>query len=62
MKQRQQFALIGLLLALSILACQVGGLGSSTTISGSGNVVSQEYDLADFEKVDVSHAFNLKII
>lgn len=61
MKQRKQFALIGLLLALSILACQVGGIGGSATISGSGNVVPQENDMSDFDQVDVSHAFNVDI-
>jgi hypothetical protein len=62
MKHYKRFVWIVSLLALSILACQVGGLGGGTTISGSGNVVPQEYGLADFEQVDVSHAFDVKII
>ena len=61
MKQYKRFVLITSLLALSILACQVGGIGGSTTISGSGNVVAQEYDLTDFDAVDISHAFNVDI-
>ena len=61
MKQYKRFVWIVLLLVLSILACQVGGIGGGTTISGSGNVVSQEYDLMDFDVVDISHAFNVDI-
>jgi hypothetical protein len=61
MKQHKRFSLIVLLMIFSILACQVGGLGGSTTISGSGNVVAQEYDLTDFDAVDISHAFNADI-
>jgi hypothetical protein len=61
MKHYKLFVWIVSLLALSILACQVGGLGGGTTISGSGNVVSQEYDLSDFDVVDISHAFNVNI-
>lgn len=61
MNQHKRFIWIVSLLALSILACQVGGLGGSTTISGSGNVVSQDFDLTDFDQVDISHAFNVDI-
>jgi hypothetical protein len=62
MKHYKRFVWIVSLLALSILACQVGGLGGGTTISGSGNVVSQEYDLTDFDQVDISHAFNVDVM
>jgi len=61
MKLDKRFVLIVSLLALSILACQVGGLGGSTTISGSGNVVTQEYDLTGFDAIDISHAFNVVV-
>lgn len=61
MKQYKRFVLIVSLLALSILACQVGGLGGNTTISGSGNVVSKEYDLTGFDAVDISHAFTVVV-
>jgi hypothetical protein len=62
MKHHKRFVWIVSMLVFSILACQVAGLGGSTTISGSGNVVSQEYDLADFDVVDISHAFNVDIV
>ena len=43
MKPRKRFGLIVLLMALTILACQVGGvsLGDARTIRGSGDVVEQ---------------------
>jgi len=61
MNQHKRFIWIVTFLVLSILACQVGGLGGSATISGSGNVVSQDFDLIDFDQVDISHAFNVGI-
>ena len=43
MKQRKRFALIMSMMALSILACQVGGIlpGGGRTVRGSGNVVEE---------------------
>jgi len=61
MKQRKQLVLIVSLLALSILACQVAGIGDSTMISSSGNVVPQEYALTGFDVVDISHSFNVVV-
>jgi len=61
MKQYKRFVLIVSMMAFSILACQVGGLGGSTTISGSGNVVANEYDLAGFDAVDISHSFKVVV-
>ena len=61
MKQRKQFVLLVSLMAFSILACQVVGIGDSATISGSGSVVPQEYDLAGFDAVDISHSFKVVV-
>lgn len=44
------------LLAAAMLAC----LGS-VNITGSGNVVTREEDISGFDKVDISHAFEVKI-
>ena len=63
MKKCKRFIMILSLIALSILACQVGGisLGDSTTITGSGNVVPQEYALTGFDEVDISHSFKVVV-
>ena len=57
MKQRIQFVVVSVV-ALSILACQVGGF---QPIGGSGNVVTQEMPLTGFDEVAVSHAFHMDI-
>jgi hypothetical protein len=58
MKQRIQFVVVVSVVALSILACQVGGF---PPIGGSGNVVTQEMPLTGFDEVAVSHAFGVDI-
>jgi hypothetical protein len=58
MKQRIGFVVMVSVMALSILACQVGGL---TSIRGSGNVVTQEETFSGFDKVDASQAFEVDI-
>jgi len=58
MKQRIQFVVVVSVVALSILACQVGGF---QPIGGSGNVVTQEMPLTGFDEVAVSHAFHVDI-
>jgi hypothetical protein len=39
----------------------VGSLLGQVSITGSGNVVSHEFDLSGFDRVEVSHAFDVKI-
>ena len=47
--------LLGLLLAVLLTGCGQG------TITGSGNVVTQEEAISGFDKVEVSHAFKVNI-
>jgi hypothetical protein len=48
-----------LLLAVALLAgC---GLVRSASVTGSGNVVTQEMSITGFDKVDISHAFRVNI-
>jgi hypothetical protein len=47
------FMAIAVLAVIVLSGCNVIG----AAITGSGNVVSQEYDFTDFEEVDISHAF-----
>ena len=42
---------------IALTGCNV----SLNTITGSGNVVEQEYDFIDFEEVEISHAFTATI-
>ena len=44
---------------LSVVACD--DLLSGDSITGSGELVTEAYDLADFTKVDVGHAFDAEI-
>jgi hypothetical protein len=50
-------------LALSVLACQVGGidLGSATGILGSGNVVEENRPVSDISGVELATLGNLQI-
>lgn len=60
MKHNRQLKLVAaaaLLLAMALTACNV----SLNTITGSGNVVSQEYDFTNFDEIDISHAFTATI-
>lgn len=50
-----------LLITLLAVTLVLGGCVNLNAITGSGNVVSQEYDFADFHEVDISHAFNATI-
>lgn len=45
------------LLGISISACNL----ALSSITGSGTVVSQEYDFTDFDEIDISHAFTATI-
>ena len=47
--------LLGLLMAILITGC------GQVTITGSGNVVTQEEAISGFDKVEVSHAFKVNI-
>ena len=47
--------LLGLLMAVLLTGCGQG------TITGSGNVVTQEEAISGFDKVEVSHAFKVNI-
>jgi hypothetical protein len=63
MKQRIQFVVVVSVVALSILACQVGDLVpvGGPGIRGSGNVVTQEEAITGFDKVDISYSFEVDI-
>ena len=50
---------IGLVMVVMSLGC--GLIPGSTTITGSGDVVTREEPITDFDKVDVSHAFQVDI-
>ena len=50
---------IGLVLVVMSLGC--GLIPGATTITGSGDVVTREEPIADFDRVDVSHAFQVDI-
>lgn len=52
---------LSLLLFVLIVAFALAGCVNLNTITGSGTVVSQEYDFADFREVDISHAFEANI-
>jgi hypothetical protein len=47
--------LFGLLMAVLLTGCV------PTTLTGSGNVVTQEEPITDFDKVDISHSFDVYI-
>jgi serine/threonine-protein kinase len=47
--------------ALLIVTTLLAGCGLLSPISGSGNVVTQEEAITGFEKLDVSHGFNVDI-
>ncbi len=51
---------LGLMLCVAPLLAGCG-LFPVRWLTGSGNVVTQEFDLAGFDKVDVSHAFTVDI-
>ena len=53
----------GLVLVVLLAGCTLPEVISSrvTSITGSGNVVTQEEDITGFDKVDVSHAFKVDI-
>jgi len=63
MKPRKRFGLIVLLMALTILACQVGGisLGDARTIRGSGDVVEQTRAVSGFTAVELATLGTLHI-
>ena len=45
------------LIAVAVALFVLTGCMNLSAITGSGNVVSQEYDFAGFDEVDISHAF-----
>ena len=53
----------GLVLVVLLAGCTLAEVISSkvTSITGSGNVVTQEENITGFDKVDVSHAFKVDI-
>jgi hypothetical protein len=54
-----KFRMLVVLLGLALLAgC---GLVEATSITGSGNIVTQEETFTGFDKVEVSHAFKVNI-
>lgn len=54
--------IVTLLVTASLLMVFTGCKGVTQTIIGSGNLITQEIDLADFTKVEISHVFQAKII
>jgi hypothetical protein len=59
--KHKRYAVAGGLVSLlaSSVCCAIPFLGLA--ITGSGNVVSEEQDIADFDEVGVSHAFEVEI-
>lgn len=53
------------LVALMIGGCvplpDVGEILSELSVTGSGNVITKEFDLSGFDQVEVSHAFDVEI-
>jgi len=56
------FLMLGSLIVVS-LACSLPELPSISleSLTGSGNVVTQEEAISDFDKVDISHSFDVNI-
>lgn len=63
MIQRRGLVLMVSMMALSILACQLGGIapGDGGTIRGSGKVVTQEEATTGFDSLDISHGFQVDV-
>jgi hypothetical protein len=63
MKQRKRFVLMVFMMALSILACQVGGigLGDGKTVRGSGEVVEETRAVSGVTGVELATLGNLTI-
>ena len=63
MNQRKRFVLVVLMMALSILACQVGGidLGGGRTIRGSGDVVEETRAVSGVSGVELATLGTLHI-
>lgn len=59
MKGKLSILGLGLLLATLLAGCRIAD--SHVTIRGSGNVVTQEEGLSEFDQVDVSQAFRVNI-
>lgn len=55
---RLRFLILGALIAVGALITGACGL---TSIRGSGNVVSEEFDVSDFDRVDVGGAWDASI-
>lgn len=60
---KYQIILMLVSLILAAIACDLPEIPSLSeiTITGSGNVITQEEAITDFDKVDISSAFNVKI-
>jgi hypothetical protein len=52
--------LLPIALVLATLACSVS-IPSATRLAGSGNIVSIEQDAADFDRLEISHAFRVTV-
>jgi hypothetical protein len=63
MKSRKQFALLVSMLALCILACQLGeiALGGERTVRGSGNVIEETRSVSGVTGVNLATLGNLTI-
>ncbi len=54
--------IVTLLVTASLLMIFTGCRGVTQTIIGSGNLMTQEMDFADFTKIEISHVFQANII
>ena len=63
MRMRALFTLLSMVPLVTACCAlpDVGGLLGQVSITGSGNVVTQEFDLSGFDRVEVSHAFDVAI-
>ena len=64
MKNRMQFVIMASILALSALACQLGGIPTSrrTTISGSGDRIDETRPVSGFTGVELATPGTLTIV
>lgn len=60
MNELKKCVVMFLLVMLTLTGCVSSGIGL-TGIEGSGNVVAVEYELDDFDKIEVHHAFDLVV-
>ena len=60
MNTRVYFVVIGLYVAT--LACAIPFVSQDSAVSGSGDIVTVEGSVTDFDSLDINHSFNVDII